>query len=65
MNSLVMSKFMFVASVLQLPGDEFIQNVKKSVLNFIWNKTDGIKRNTIIGKISGGGVGIVDFELKI
>ena len=60
-----MSKFMFVASVLQLPGDEFVQNVKKSMFNFIWNKTDRIKRNTIIGKISDGGVGIVDFELKL
>ena len=30
-----MSKFMFVASVLQLPGDEFVQNVKKSMFNFI------------------------------
>ena len=64
-NSLVMSKFMFVASVLQLPGDEFVQNVKISLFNFIWNKTDHIKRNTIIGKISDGGVGIVDFELKL
>ena len=26
-----MSKFMFVASVSQLPGDEFIQNVKKKI----------------------------------
>ena len=41
------------------------KNVKKSMFNFIWNKTDRIKRNTIIGKISDGGVGIVDFELKL
>ena len=60
-----MSKFMYVASVLPLPDDNFIQNVKRSIFNFIWNKTDRIKRNTIIGKICDGGVGIVDFELKL
>ena len=64
-NSLVMSKFMYVASILPLPDDNFIQNVKRSIFNFIWNKTDRIKRNTIIGKICDGGVGIVDFELKL
>ena len=35
------------------------------MFNFIWNKTDRIKRDTIIGKISDGGAGIVDFELKL
>ena len=56
---------MYVASVLPLPDDNFIQNVKRSIFNFIWNKTDRIKRNTIIGKIRDGGVGIVDFELQL
>ena len=32
-NSLVMSKFMYVASVLPLPDDNFIQNVKRSIFN--------------------------------
>ena len=39
--------------------------LKKYMFNFIWNKTDRIKRNTIIGKISYGCIGIVDFELKL
>ena len=35
------------------------------MFNFIWNKTDRIKRNTIIGKLSDGGVRMIDFELKL
>ena len=55
---------MCVASVLPLPHDNFFQNVKRSIFNFIWNKTDRIKRNTIIGKICDDGVGIVDLKLN-
>ena len=35
------------------------------MFNFIWNKTDRIKRNTIIGHIKDGGLGITDVESKI
>ncbi len=64
-NSLAMSKFTYVASVLPLPDDKFIQNVRRSIFNYIWNKTDRIKRSTVIGKILDGGIEIVDFELKL
>ena len=63
-KSLVMTNFMYVAYVLPLPDDNFIQNVKRSIFNLNWNKTDRIKRNTIIGTICGGGVAIYGFELK-
>lgn len=30
----------------------------------MWNKTDTIKRNTIIGEVHKGGIGLVDIESK-
>ena len=35
------------------------------MFNFIWNKTDRINRNIIIGHIKDGGLGITDAESKI
>ena len=31
----------------------------------MWNKTDRIKRNTLIGPVHVGGIGIVDIETKM
>ena len=36
----------------------------KVVYNFLWKKKDRIKRNTLIGKVNQGGIGIVDIESK-
>ena len=35
------------------------------MFNLLWNKTDRIKRNTIIGHIKDGSLGITDVESKI
>lgn len=39
--------------------------MKNSIFNFIWNKRDRIRRDTIIGKQENGGIGLVDIELKL
>ena len=31
----------------------------------MWNKTERIKRNTLIGNIADGGIGVIDIETKI
>lgn len=33
--------------------------------NFIWNKSERIKRNTLIGNVRNGGLGIIDVESKL
>lgn len=33
--------------------------------NFIWNKHDRIRRDTVIGKRENGGKGYVDIELRL
>ena len=64
-NSLAISKFIYVASILPIPDENLLKNIKRSIFNFLWNKTDRIKRNTLIGNVSEGGIGVVDIYLKI
>lgn len=64
-NSLAISKLIYVGSILPLPYQDFLKKIKCSIFNFIWNKRDRIKRDTIIGKSEDGGVGLVDIELKL
>ena len=64
-NSLALAKLIYTASILESPDGEFIKKINRLVFNFIWNKTDRIKRNTIIGHIKDGGLGITDVESKI
>lgn len=35
------------------------------LFNFIWDKTERIKRNTLIGNVLQGGLSFVDIECKI
>lgn len=42
-----------------------MKKIKCSIFDFILDKRDTIKRDTIIGKIEDGGVGLVDIELKL
>lgn len=35
------------------------------MLNFIWNKSERIKRNTLIGNVRNCGLGIIDVESKL
>ena len=64
-NTLALSKLIYIASILTFPGGEYIKKFNKLIYNFIWNKRDRIKRNSIIGSIDNGGIGIVDIETKM
>lgn len=64
-NNLAVSKLIYIASILPLPENDFIKKVNRAIFNFIWNKHDRIKRNTLIGKIEEGGIGVIDIELKL
>jgi hypothetical protein len=51
--------------VLPYPKEDFIKNVTKLIFNFLWKKGDRINRNTVIGNVKQGGIGIVDVESKL
>ena len=44
-NSLAISKLIYVGSVLPILEDSLIKKIKSSIFNFIWDKRDRIKRN--------------------
>ena len=58
-NTLAISKFIYKASILTYPEEALINKVKSDIFNFIWNKTDRIKRNTLIGDVKSGGIGVI------
>ena len=64
-NSLAISKLIYVGSVLPIPKYSLIKKIKSSIFNFISDKRDRIKRDTIIGNVEDGGIGLVDVELKL
>ena len=63
-NTLAVSKLVYNAFILPNPDKEFFKRVSKIIFNFLWKKRERIKRNTLIGKIEQGGIGIVDIESK-
>jgi hypothetical protein len=63
-NSLAISKLVYLANILELPDETYFKKINRLIYNFIWNKTDRIKRNTLIGKVEDGGMGITDIESK-
>ena len=64
-NSIVISKLIHVGSILPIPEDDLFKKMKSSIFYFIWDKHDRIKRDTLIGKVEDGGIGLVDVELKL
>ena len=58
-NTLAISKFIYKTSILPYPEEALINKVKSDIFNFIWNKTDRIKRNTLIGDVKSGGIGVI------
>lgn len=64
-NTLAISKLIYVASILCLPGKEFLKKIQRLIFNFVWNKSERIKRNTLIGDVRNGGLGIIDVESKL
>ena len=63
-NSLAISKLVYRASILTYPGDEFVKKISKLIFNFLWKSRERIKRNTLIGQITDGGIGLVDINSK-
>ena len=60
-KTLALSKLVYNCSVLDTPTD-FAKEVNKVIFPFIWNfKPDKIKRNTLTGPISKGGLSMVNF----
>lgn len=65
-NLLVISKPIYVCSISPIPENNLMkENEKDCFLNFIWNKHDRIRRDTVIGKQENGGKGYVDIELRL
>ena len=63
-NTLALSKLYYSAAILKYPPNDVIKKINTVIYGFIWQKRDRIKRNTLIGKIDKGGIGIVDKESK-
>ena len=62
-KSLALSKIIFISYVLGVPTG-FVDQVHKSLSNFIWNdKPPKIKRSTMIGRIKDGGLSMPDFDI--
>ena len=61
-NTLAISKLIYTASILPLPPPNFIKEINKLIYNYLWGSRDRIKRNTLIGPVKSGGIGIVDIE---
>ena len=64
-NTLAVPKLIYKASILPYQEEALINKVKSDIFNFIWNKTDRIKRNTLIGDVKSGGIGVIDIETKL
>ena len=54
-NALAISKLIHTATILCLRNEEYVKKTPLLILNFIWNRTERIKRNTLIGNISDVG----------
>jgi hypothetical protein len=63
-NTLALTQLYYSAIILNYPNAETFENIQKLIFNFIWGKRDRIERNTLIGNIADGGIGIVDVESK-
>ena len=63
-NTLALSKLYYSATILNYPPLDVIKKINSAIFGFIWQKRDHIKRNTIIGKLNEGGIGLVDIETK-
>ena len=63
-KTFLLPKFSYLASVSNVP-DYVVKDFNKQTYGFIWNKRDRIKRNTIIGPITSGGINMLDFESHV
>ncbi len=63
LKSLAISKFIHVMSILKTP-DKIKKEIEKLMFGFIWNSNDRIKRKTLIGPKSNGGINMLDIYCK-
>ena len=64
LKSLVISQFVYVASILPIPQKLFV-DLNKLMYNFLWNsKREKVKRTVLINDIEKGGLGMVDLNSK-
>ena len=60
-KSLALAKLVYSCSVLNVP-EEFVKEVNNNIFSFIWNfKPDKIKRKTLTGPVSHGGLNMLNF----
>lgn len=60
-KALGVSKLNYISNVCALP-DDIVKRTNKIIYGFLWKAHDRIKRNTLIGKIEDGGLGMIDIE---
>ena len=63
-NNLIISKLQYNASIIPNPPDEIFKQLNRKIFNFVHNSRERIKRNTLIGKESRGGINIIDVERR-
>lgn len=64
-NSLNVSKLLYVATILEYPGQNTIKQMNRIIFSFLWGNRERIKSKTLIRTILEEGIGITDFEIKI
>ena len=64
-NSLAISKLIYLASIIKVP-ERIYDEVKKLTRDFLWDgKTSKIAYSTLIQTVEMGGLKLVDFETKV
>ena len=64
LKSLIISQFVYVASVLPTP-QKLVKDLNKLLFNFIWNsKREKVKRSVLLNPIESGGLGMFDVLTK-
>ena len=63
LKSQAIPQLLYATSVLHVP-DDFIQDVEKEIIKFIWNnKVPKIKAKTMISSIENGGLKMPNFNV--
>ena len=64
LKSLIISQFVYVASVLSIP-QKFVAELNKLLYNFIWNsRREKVKRSVLLNPVEKGGLGMINVLAK-
>ena len=64
LKSLIISQFVYVASVLPVP-ETIIIELNRLLYNFLWNsKREKVKRSVLLNPVEKGGLGMIDLKTK-